>query len=482
MSSNDLLGRLAVHYKMISMEQLQQATQEQGRTPQRMLGDILVGLNLINESQKVQLLEAQRQYTETRQQKAKAESMAPPKPEPAPPPPPPRDPTPTPAVRAPASGTLIGQVAPAAAAAPAAAPAAPAAATGTGNPRVDWLHRVLTHASSSRASDIHVHANSPVKIRVNGSLRDLTPDSLSAKDTDAIIRASLTEEQIKELDEVGEIDFAYEVRNVGRFRSNVNKQYAGLCAVYHYIPPEIPDLIDLGLPTTLARLTNYRNGLVLVTGPAGSGKTTTMAALINIINEERTDHILSLEDPIEYIHKSKRCLVNQREVGRHTKSFSNALKSALREDPDVIVIGEMRDLETISLALTAAETGHLVLGTLHTLGAVRTINRIIGAYPPTQQGQIRAMLSESLRAVVSQLLLPSIDGGPMGMAYELLLVNHAAGNLIRENRTFQLASVMQTGRAAGMSTIDESLARLVKEGRISKETAHFNALNKALFR
>jgi len=464
MSATDLLGRLAVHYKMITMEQLQHAVSEQGRMPQHRLGDIMIALQMIDATQLTQLLEAQRQYTATRQTKARGGSLAPRAPQAPPPAAPPQPPAAAPAVAQPAERTP-GQTDP----------------PGKGNPRVEWLHRVLTHASSSRASDIHVHAESPVKIRVNGTLGDLTPDSLKARDTDAIIRASMTDKQIATLDETGEVDFAYEVRNVGRFRSNVNKQHAGLCACYHYVPPEIPDLIDLGLPTSLARLTNYKNGLVLVTGPAGSGKTTTMASLIDIINEERSDHILSLEDPIEYKHESKRCLVNQREIGRHTKSFSAALKSALREDPDIICIGELRDLETISLALSAAETGHLVIGTLHTLGAVRTINRIIGAFPPVQQSQVRAMVSESLRAVVSQKLLPSVDAGPMALAYELLLVNHAAGNLIRENRTFQLASVIQTGKAAGMSTLDESLMRLVKDKRITREVARANADSKAMF-
>lgn len=474
MSADDLIGRLAVHYQMISMDQLQLATRHQGAAPQKTLGDILVEQGLISSTQLGQLLEAQRQYMQNRAQKGGTGSTIQSK-APAPPPPPPTGP---PSIRldtgAPAAPTRPGR---GRAAGPESVPL-----TRKEEARLEWLNRMLIHAAGSRASDVHIHANCPVKARINGSLRDLTPQNLSARDTEAIIRASVDERHQRVLDELGEVDFAYELPNVGRFRANVYNQHEGMCAVFHFVPPEIPDLLDLGLPNTLARLTNYKNGLVLITGPAGAGKTTTMAALLDLINEERTDHVLSLEDPIEYMHTSKRCLVNQREVMRHTKSFAAALKSALREDPDIICIGELRDLETISLALSAAETGHLVLGTLHTLGSVRTVNRIIGAYPPEQQGQIRVMLSESLRAVVSQKLLPSCDGGPMALAYELLIVNHAVGNLIREKRTYQLSSVLQTGRSQGMQTLDDSLMELVRAGRITRDTARLNAESPAMFK
>jgi twitching motility protein PilT len=245
--------------------------------------------------------------------------------------------------------------------------------------------------------------------------------------------------------------------------------------VFHFIPAKPPLLGDLGLPNHAARLIGHQNGLVLITGPAGSGKTSTMAALTNLLNEERTDHVLSIEDPIEYVHSSKRCIVNQREINRHTRSFAAALKSALREDPDVICIGEMRDLETISLALSAAETGHLVLGTLHTQGAVRTINRIVGAYPSGQQPQIRTMLSESLRAVVSQKLIPRADRTGMALAYEMMFLTLASANMIRENRTFQLQSVLQTGRNQGMRSLDDSLIDLVQSGTITRAQAALNA-------
>ncbi|MDD9940502.1 MAG: PilT/PilU family type 4a pilus ATPase, partial [Myxococcales bacterium] len=337
--------------------------------------------------------------------------------------------------------------------------------------RVDWLQRVLTHAVAGRASDVHLHAGAPVQLRIRGQLLPMSRDILTPENAEVTLRASLTDEQLDVLDETGEVDFAYELAQVGRFRASIYEQHAGLCGVYHHIAPEPPSMEELGLPTSLARLTSHRTGLVLVAGPSGSGKTSTMAALIAHMNEERSDHILSLEDPIEFVHESHRCLVNQREVNRHTHSFSAALRSALREDPDVICIGELRDQLTISLALSAAETGHLVIATMHTLGAIRTINRLIGAFPSGQQGQIRAMLSESLRAVISQQLLPSADGQRMLLAYELLIITQAAGNLIRENRTFQLASVMQTGRQQGMRSIDDSLAELLRAGRITKDVA-----------
>ncbi|HEX2675657.1 MAG TPA: PilT/PilU family type 4a pilus ATPase, partial [Polyangiales bacterium] len=321
---------------------------------------------------------------------------------------------------------------------PADSPFSNAGAPDPSSPHVQWLHRVLVGAAKKLASDIHIHAGSRVKIRRFGDLVDLSKDALSAVDAEAILSASLYDWQREALRVHGEVDFAYSVPHVGRYRVNVYRSQSGLSAAYHYIPAKPPELDELGLPDTIRRLVNHQNGIVLITGPSGCGKTSTMAALVNIINHDREDHILSIEDPIEYVHPSKQCVINQRQVHRHTKSFGAALKSALREDPDIICIGELRDLETISLALSAAETGHLVLGTLHTQGAVRTINRVIGAYPSRQQPQIRTMLSESLRAVISQKLLPRADGQGVVVAYELLLMNHAAANLIRENRTFQL--------------------------------------------
>jgi twitching motility protein PilT len=440
----DLLGRLAVHYKLIGMEQLAAATHEQARAPSKKLGAILVELGFINSTQLAQLVEAQRQYLAQQAQQAPqvlrdAQHAA----RPAPPPP--------------------------------SRPKPPAKSSEGEGGRVQWLNRVLQGASNMDASDVHVHAGTPVKARVFGNLTDLTPDALSAKDTEAILMAAMSEDQREEFIAEGQVDFTYEVPDVGRFRVNFYQQHTGPCGVFHYIPAHPPSLSDLGLPPAMSRLVNHQNGIVLITGPAGSGKTSTMAALINILNEERSDHILSIEDPIEYRHPSKRCVVNQREVNRHTRSFAAALRSALREDPDVICIGELRDLETISLALSAAETGHLVLGTLHTQGSMRTINRVIGAYPPSQQSQIRMMLSESLRAIISQKLIPRADRKGMALAYELLLVNVATANLIRENRTYQLNSVLQTGRSRGMRALDDSLLELVQKGIITKKDAAMNA-------
>jgi twitching motility protein PilT len=458
----DLIGRLAVHYQLISMEQLSAATQEQSRAPTKKLGAILVESGFINPTQLAQLVEAQRQYLAQQAQQA-------------------------PQVLRDAQQTSRQAVAAAPVAATAAAPVARARQTpkereGQSPQRTQWLNRVLQHACKMEASDVHVHAGSAVKVRVFGTLVDLVPDVLSAKEAEAVLVGSMPEAYRNQLADEGQVDFTYTVPNIGRFRANVYRQHSGMCGVFHYIPAEPPTLSDLGLPAAIARLVGHHNGIVLITGPAGSGKTSTMAALMNLINDERSDHVLSIEDPIEYRHVSKGCVVNQREVNRHTRSFANALRSALREDPDVICIGELRELETISLALSAAETGHLVLATLHTQGAVRTINRVIGAFPPVQQPQVRTMLSESLRAIISQRLIPRSDRRGMALAYELLLVNVAASNMIRENRTFQLGSVLQTGRAQGMRALDDSLTDLVQKGMITKKEAALYAEDARTFK
>ncbi len=341
------------------------------------------------------------------------------------------------------------------------------------SPRVAYLHELLAHAVTSRASDVHIHADTVGRMRHLGKLEPITDKPLAAHATEEALTAILTPWQRRRLDDDGEIDLAYAVEGVGRFRVNVYRQQNGTNGVFHVIPAAVPTLKSLGLPEALAKLTNYTQGIVLLTGPAGSGKTSTLAALVNIINEERADHILTIEDPIEYVFPSKRCIVNQRQVGRHTESFASGLRGALREDPDIICIGELRDLETISLALTAAETGHLVLATLHTGSAVGTINRIVGAYPPGQQPQVRSMMSESLRAVISQRLLAGVDGHAV-VALEALFVTRAVGALIRDNRTFQIGSVMQTGRAQGMRQLDDSLRELLEAGRIHEDDALAN--------
>jgi twitching motility protein PilT len=286
-----------------------------------------------------------------------------------------------------------------------------------------------------------------------------------------LVSAALTPPQRVELARNGEIDFCFAISSVGRFRANAYRQQRGFDAVFRSIPSEPPSLDDLGLPNQLAKFTNFHQGMVLITGPAGCGKSATLAALVNLINEEREEHILTIEDPIEVMHASKRCLVNQRHAGSHTESFARALRGALREDPDVIVIGELRDLETISLAMTAAETGHFVLATLHTNNSVRTINRIIGAFPSNEQGQVRTMLSESLRAVISQRLVPTADGNGRVPALEILIINRAIGNLIRDEKTVQIRSAIQTGKSHGMYLLEQSLNDLVEAGTITRDKA-----------
>jgi twitching motility protein PilT len=316
-----------------------------------------------------------------------------------------------------------------------------------------------------------VHAGLPPRFRLHGAFVARDEAAIPAERAEALVRAALTPEQAAVLDERGQLDFALALPGIGRFRVNAFREQRGLDAVFRAVPAEPPTLEDLGLPASLARFTNYHQGLVLLTGPANCGKSSTLAALVRILNEERRDHILTIEDPIEYVHASSRCVVNQRSVGPHTGSFARALRAALREDPDVIVIGELRDFETVSLALTAAETGHLVLGTLHTNGAIRTINRIVGVFPADQQEQVRSMVSESLRAVVSQRLVASADGERRVPALEILVVNKAVGNLIRENKTFQIHSQLQMGASQGMCLLDDSLNRLVKEKVVTREEA-----------
>lgn len=336
------------------------------------------------------------------------------------------------------------------------------------------LSNLLHQAQQLGASDLHLHSTAPIRLRLNGSMRDAGP-AIDSERSRELVFGLLTEDQRRVIEEQLQLDFSYEIPGIGRFRSNAYKQQRGWDAVFRVIPANPPSLAELGLPDDLERVVSFHQGMVLFTGPAGCGKSSTMAAMVHLLNHKRPDHILTVEDPVEYVHKSAECLINQREVGHHTESFARALRAALREDPDIIVIGELRDLETIELALTAAETGHLVLGTLHTSNAIRTINRLLGVFPPEQQNQIRTMVSESLRAVVSQRLVPSVDGERRVPALEVLMNSKAVGNLIREKKTFQIASQMQTGARQGMVMLDNSLADLVKQGEISVEEARRNA-------
>ena len=465
LDSNDLLlGRIAVHAKLISSAQLNEATLAQGRSGGRMrLGEILVDKGFVTPTQLQKLLAAQRQVAAKHAAK-KATTELVPEPEPgaaeATPAAPPARPKTTPK-SAPRS-------APKARAAGAVATAAPAAASDAAR---DALAEILREAVAAGASDVHLHSGAPLRWRRHGVLAQQDETAIAPERVEALLRSILSEEQAAALDADGQIDFARALAGAGRFRVNAYRQQRGLDAVFRAVPDHPPSLDELGLPMSLARLTNYHQGMVLITGPAGCGKSSTMAALLNLVNEERSEHILTIEDPIEYVHASKQCLVNQRQVRRHTESFARALRAGLREDPDVIAIGELRDLETIALALTAAETGHFVLGTLHTSSTIRTIDRLIGVFPPDQQGQVRTMLSESLRAVVSQRLVPRADGAGRVAALEVLVANKAVGNLVRENKSFQIRSILQTGGAQGMCLLDSSLEELVKAGTISVEEA-----------
>ena len=329
------------------------------------------------------------------------------------------------------------------------------------------MEELLHEATDKGASDLHLSAGQPPLIRIHGDLLRMEHPPLGPEEVKTLVYSIMSDEQRRHFEAEHEVDFACELPGKGRFRVNVFVHSRGPGCVLRTIPTQIPSLESLAMPAVLRELCDRERGLVLVTGPTGSGKSTTLAAMVDLINQSWDAHILTVEDPIEFVHPPKRCLVNQREVGPHTGSFSNALRSALREDPDVILIGEMRDLETISLALTAAETGHLVFGTLHTSSAPKTIDRIIDVFPAGQQGQIRTMLSESLEAVVAQTLLKKKGGGRVA-ACEILIGAPAVRNLIREAKLHQIPSMMQTGQRLGMQTLDMALADLVKRGLIEQ--------------
>ena len=337
------------------------------------------------------------------------------------------------------------------------------------------IEEVLELAVSKKASDIHILSNLPPVLRIDGKLFRTNLPVLSSDDVETIIFPILSNEQRRELEQNWELDFGYGLHGVGRFRVNVYKDKGSYAAAFRTINSTPPNFDDLGLPEVMKKVAQRPRGLILVTGPTGSGKSTTLAAMIDYINSSRVEHVLTIEDPIEFIHQSKKCVIHQREIGQDTKSTANALKSALREDPDVILVGEMRDLETTRLALTAAETGHLVLGTLHTSSASQTIDRIVDIFPEVQQQQIRLQLSISLVAVFSQCLLPKIqpNGVKKGriMAQEIMLVNGAIANLIREQKTAQIYSAIQTGVGSGMQTLDMCLRDLVKQKLVDPQDA-----------
>ncbi|MEH6471484.1 MAG: type IV pilus twitching motility protein PilT [Halopseudomonas sp.] len=336
------------------------------------------------------------------------------------------------------------------------------------------ITELLTFSVQQNASDLHISAGVPPMIRVDGDVRRIKMPSLDHKQVHSLVYEIMNDKQRKDFEEFYETDFSFEIPGLARFRVNAFNQNRGAGAVFRTIPTDILSMETLGMGKVFQDLSDKPRGLVLVTGPTGSGKSTTLAAMVDYVNDTRNDHILTIEDPIEFVHQSKKCLVNQREVHRDTLGFSEALRSALREDPDIILVGEMRDLETIRLALTAAETGHLVFGTLHTTSAAKTIDRIIDVFPSDEKAMVRSMLSESLEGVISQTLLKKPKGGRIA-AHEIMAGTPAIRNLIREDKVAQMYSAIQTGAAHGMQTMDQCLQNMLQKGLISREAAREKA-------
>ena len=332
------------------------------------------------------------------------------------------------------------------------------------------------------ASDLHLTTGSQPILRVSGELQRVKYQVLENDELKKMLYEITPEFKIKEFEETGDIDFAYEIPGLSRYRANFFQQKYGIAAVFRQIPDTILTIEQLGLPSVLYKLPMLPKGLVLVTGPTGSGKSTTLAALVDYANTQRKDHILTIEDPVEFVHKSKNCIINHREVHLHTQSFSVALRAALREDPDIIMVGEMRDLETISLAIEAASTGHLVFGTLHTQNAAKTVDRVIDVFPHDQQEQIRATLADSLQAVVAQTLFKRRDGKGRVAALEILIATPAVRNLVRDGKTYQITTVLQTGKKYGMQSLDDAIMSLLEKRRISPENAYLHCLDKQRFR
>ncbi len=342
------------------------------------------------------------------------------------------------------------------------------------------IAELLAFSVKNAASDLHLSAGLPPMIRVDGDIRRINVPPLENKQVHGMLYDIMNDRQRKDFEEFFETDFSFEIPGLARFRVNVFNHNRGVGGVFRTIPSNILSLEDLKCPSVFKEISDYPRGLVLVTGPTGSGKSTTLAAMVDYKNSNEFGHILTVEDPIEFVHQSKKCLVNQREIHRDTLGFNESLRSALREDPDVILVGEMRDPETIRLALTAAETGHLVFGTLHTNSAAKTIDRIIDVFPAAEKDMVRSMLSESLRAVISQALMKKVGGGRVA-AHEIMIGTPAIRNLIRENKIPQMYSAIQTGQGVGMQTLDQCLIELVRSGAVTKQDARARAMNKDSF-
>ena len=344
--------------------------------------------------------------------------------------------------------------------------------------RIDAFFKLM---NDEGASDLHMVSGQQPVLRIRGDMERVKFKELHNEELKAMLYEICPEDKIKTFEETGDLDFGYEIPGLARYRCNFFQQKYGIAAVFREIPSEILTCEQLGLPKVVGKLATLPKGLVLVTGPTGSGKSTTLAAITDEINKIRKHHILTIEDPIEFVHRSQSCVVNHREVGTHTKSFSAALRGALREDPDIILVGEMRDLETISLAMEASMTGHLVFGTLHTLNAMKTVDRVVEIFPANQQAQVRSTLADALRAVVSQTLMKRIDQKGRVAALEILICNPAVRNLIREGKTYQIPSVMQTGKKYGMQCLDDHLEELIKKRQISPDDAYTHCIEKPRF-
>ena len=452
-----LFGRIAVHLKFITPDQLSLAIEIHGRYGNtKRLGDILLEQGWIDQAQVEQVLAVQRKHEE----KLRAKQSA------------------APDTRATLGKLVLEKMAVPAAQLNAAEPAAEEPAA-----QAKKMDNFLVAAARYGASDLHVHVGHPVLMRLHGRLMSGNTPAYPAEDAERDLLEILTPQQREMFLEHGDLSFAYEIPGALRARvAYCRQQRGGVDAVFRLIPLEIPTLDALGLPRDIARFATFHQGMVLFTGPTGCGKSTTLAGLLNMINNERQEHIITVEDPIEFVYPSKMCLVRQRQVIDHTSSYERALRAALREDPDIIVVGELRDRETISLAITAAETGHLVFGTLHTNNAVRTINRILDAFPPEEAPQIRSMVSESLRGVISQKLVPAADGKRRVPLLEILSVTPAVSSLIREAKTYQIPNIMQVGRTSGMRLLDDSLAEYLEQGVITREEARRHAENPEEFK